>query len=562
MKTRILTVIAQDPSVKSKGHILRTQLEIPWEELEPGPKGSRIHVIDYDISTDTTFAPHQETLDEDPYAKADDNTLLTDPRFHAINAYVICMSVLTAFEYALGRRIRWSFRGPHLKIAPHAFAEANAFYSRYSESLLFGYIPKRGYPIFTCLSHDIVAHETTHSIIDAMRPNYMRFSSPDQAGFHEGFADVIALLSVLTQKDMITFALSKWDKTNRKMIRSEFLNRENLKFGVLFGLAEEFGSVFGKTRGEPLRRSVLLEEGNDRTRTSDELNEPHKRGELLCAATMNAFLQVWFNRFTDYIEHSATVSRDHIINEGAAAARHLRTIMIRSLDYVPPIHLTYGEYLVGVLTADAELYPEDHYNYRAVILEWFGRYGISAKCDDVDQELIDHSSCWKKEPPGRYSYENVHADELEYSREEAYRFVWDNRRVLNLHKTAYTEIISVRPIKRISTDGFTVRETIIEYLQLLDATVAELEKGVDNNTEELRIDVDDRNVSLRLHGGGVIILDEFHHVKFHIANSLTDKGKQQKYIDYLLWQNTDDDKHLVDERMYRFSKLHIRRMTT
>ena len=37
LRTRKLTIIAQDPSVKVDGKILRTQVEIPAEELQPGP---------------------------------------------------------------------------------------------------------------------------------------------------------------------------------------------------------------------------------------------------------------------------------------------------------------------------------------------------------------------------------------------------------------------------------------------------------------------------------------------------------------------------------------------
>ena len=57
-RTRKLTVIAQDPSVLDPhGVILTTQIEIPAEELSPGPRGYRVHVVDYDSSTDTLYAP-------------------------------------------------------------------------------------------------------------------------------------------------------------------------------------------------------------------------------------------------------------------------------------------------------------------------------------------------------------------------------------------------------------------------------------------------------------------------------------------------------------------------
>lgn len=558
MKYRKLTVIAQDPSVKRKGKILRSQLSIPWEDIENGPKGSRIHVIDHDFSTNITYSPFINSFDSDPYQNVSDQDLLSDPGFHAINTYAISMSVLSAFEHALGRRIGWSFRGPHLKVAPHAFSEANAYYSKDAEGILFGYIPTSP-PTFTCLSHDIIAHEVTHAVVDAMRPNYMRFSSPDQAGFHEGFADVIALLSVLVQEDLISFALGKWVKTDKRMIPSKYLNFDNLKHSVLFSLADEFGSVLSGIRGNPLRHSIKLEVGDDNSRTMEELTEPHKRGEILCAAVMNSFLQVWCNRFQDYIEHNLSVSREHVIEEGASAAKHLRTMMIRALDYIPPIHLSYNEFLIGVLTADTELYPDDKYNYREAIIDWFGQYGITVTEVDIDPNLISETYNWKKQDD-IFRYENVHSRELENSLEEAYRFVWDNKDNLDLHPLAYTEITSVRPIKRINSDGFIVRETIIEYLQLLNATARELEQEVDKNGNRLNINLDDQDTILRLHGGGVIVLDEYKKVKFHIYNSLNDKKKQQMYLDYLLRTTHGKKKHLDKGKLLRFSRLHMNRM--
>src|SRR5262249_34423159 len=94
-----------------------------------------------------------------------------------------------------------------LKVAPHAFAEANAFYSKRDEALLFGYFAGPKGTIFTCLSHDIIAHETTHALLDGLRPRYLEPSSPHQAAFHEGFADVVALLSVFSIREVVSFAV-------------------------------------------------------------------------------------------------------------------------------------------------------------------------------------------------------------------------------------------------------------------------------------------------------------------------------------------------------------------
>ena len=202
LHTRKLTIIAQDPSVKVNGKILRTEVEIPAEELQPGPWGYRVQVVDYDSSTETLYKaleyPPLDGANGDPFKRASDARLLSDPNFHAQNAYAIVMRILARFEFALGRRVSWNLYGHQIKVAPHAFAEANAFYSENDEALMFGYFPGRNGMVYTCLSHDIVAHETTHALLDGLRDRYTDPSSPEQAGFHEGFADIVALLSVFS----------------------------------------------------------------------------------------------------------------------------------------------------------------------------------------------------------------------------------------------------------------------------------------------------------------------------------------------------------------------------
>jgi hypothetical protein len=197
--TRKLTVLALDPSVRDGRNILRTQIEIPNEAVSEGPRGYRVHIIDYDSTRDILYpaalAPadinRDDDLPVDPFQKLTDAELLRLPQFHAWMTYGIIMKTLARFEFALGRRIGWAFEGHQIQVSPHAFADANAFYSDRSQGLFFGYFPsldaKR--TIFTCLSHEVVAHETTHALLDGLRERYTDPSSPQQAGFHEAFAD-------------------------------------------------------------------------------------------------------------------------------------------------------------------------------------------------------------------------------------------------------------------------------------------------------------------------------------------------------------------------------------
>ena len=103
-------MIAQDPAVRVDGRILTAQVDIPAEELGAGPWGHRVQVIDYDSSTQTLYRPleYRKAKDgsiQDPYAEAADETLLSDPRFHAQNVYAVVMRILARFEFALGRRV-------------------------------------------------------------------------------------------------------------------------------------------------------------------------------------------------------------------------------------------------------------------------------------------------------------------------------------------------------------------------------------------------------------------------------------------------------------------------
>ena len=68
-----------------------------------------------------------------------DEELLASPDFHACMTFGIVMQTLARFEFALGRRVKWSFHSHQLQVSPHAFEKANAFYSDAAQGLFFGY---------------------------------------------------------------------------------------------------------------------------------------------------------------------------------------------------------------------------------------------------------------------------------------------------------------------------------------------------------------------------------------------------------------------------------------
>ena len=64
---------------------------------------------------------------------------------------------------------------------------------------------------------------------------------------------------------------------------------------------------------------------------------------------------------------------------------------------------------------------------------------------------------------------------MQRDRDEVFRFLWENRTALGLCDDAYTEVGSVLPCLRVDQDGFTLRETVADYVQILTVRAEELE---------------------------------------------------------------------------------------
>jgi hypothetical protein len=559
-----LTIIAQDPAVCVDGKIPRAEVAIPAERLAPGPWGYRVQVIDYDATSSRIVRPREyrsaaDGFYMDPYAGASDSVLLSDPGFHGQNAYAIVMRILARFEYALGRRISWSFGAHQIKVAPHAFADANAFYSARDEGLFFGYFAGSSGTVFSCLSHDVVAHETTHALLDGLRSLYTEPSSPDQAAFHEGFADVVALLSVFALREVVEAAIDlsgvaqagdgRQRGSARSMIAVDQVTPERLKETALFSIAKQMGAEMSSVRGAPLRQSVKL---TPSTRYLDqpEYLEPHRRGEILVAAVMNAFLDVWSARLSSLGQVApGFLDRHRVVEEGADVADHLLTIMIRAIDYCPPAHLSFGDFLSALLTADCVLYKHDSkYAFRNRLRKAFADFGIQPSSKPENSE----PGMWETAPETTH-LDRSHFESLRRDPDEMFHFLWENRKPLGLVEGVFTQVQSVRPCLRIAPDGFYLNETVAEYVQRVELEPHELKRR--------KIDVPSGvspDTKIQLHGGGTLIFDEFGRLKYHIRNRLDAPRRQTERLRYL-WEYGFLEPGAASQR--RFASLHRRRAT-
>jgi hypothetical protein len=103
-----------------------------------------------------------------------------------------------------------------LRVRPFAFSEENAYYDRDDNGLSFGYFRAGRQPagytvpgglVFASLSHDIIAHETSHALLDGLRSQFYEPIQPDVLGFHEGFADLVAYFLHFSYPDVVEQAI-------------------------------------------------------------------------------------------------------------------------------------------------------------------------------------------------------------------------------------------------------------------------------------------------------------------------------------------------------------------
>ncbi|HEV7516139.1 MAG TPA: hypothetical protein VGR07_07550, partial [Thermoanaerobaculia bacterium] len=522
------------------------------------------------------------------------------------------------FEHALGRRIGWSFSGHQIQIAPHAFVEGNAFYSKNDRALLFGYFPRSPAPaaapaesggedetardqprfrgmVFTCLSHDVVAHETTHALLDGLREHYTDPSSPDQAAFHEGFADIVALLSIFSLADVVQTIIDRQETKAEPegtpgsgpqavSIAVDHLTRDSLRSSLLFALGPEIGKeVTG--RNAALRESIHLTPEAVK-KDPEKYEESHNRGEILVAAVLNAFLLLWrariktLGRLAEEQSSDAApapandaaaapapkpaeatlLDRKRVVEDGAAIADQLLTMCIRALDYCPPTDLRFSDFLSALLTADREIRPLDApLPFRATLRQSFADYGIrpTSGSDGTEPGIWEPPDC-------ELDYSRVHLDPMRHDEDEMFRFLWENRGALGLDRDAYTRVLSVRPAVRVNPeDGFVLRETVVEYYQILNVVASELRHlGIRKPKEPTEMS-DDKQVTL--YGGGALIFDEFGRLKFHVRNRLLNPTRQTERLKYLWRGGRLEDLQILEREAspdFRFARMHEERFAT
>lgn len=574
---RRLKVYAFDPML-GRTPLYRMLCEVPYEPLRPGPRGERIEVVDYDSSAQTYYTPVHL---EDPYLLMRDGLDPTeaDPRFHQQMVYAIASKVLANFDSALGRRLYFRGRKP-LKLFPHAFRGANAFFHPRRHAILFGYFPADesrggqnlpGQPVFTCLSHDIIAHEMTHAITHRLRPFFFEPTNVDVLAFHEAFSDIIAIFQHFSFKEILLQAIQETQSDLRA-------NDEIVK------LAQQFGYATGG--GDALRTAV---DKPDARHLEKELR-PHARGSILVAAVFDGFFKTYLSQIQDLLRISTggtgllpqgSIHPDlaaRLAREACAVADATLRMCIRAFDYLPPVDVTFGDFLRALVTADFELNPRGELGLRRNLIEAFRIRGIYP--ENV-RSLAEDSLLWERAAPAPSTPEDISellaeiqqemileaaatsrnssldwnpaagADDDAESRKNRYPAIhaWARRHAtaLGLHPGLAVQVAGLHPSFRVGIDGQLLVEVIVQLLQRAEASAA--------------------TGGIPLRGGATVVLNGFGQPRYVIAKPLPGAAapfapaaamRQARQTDYAAALTARDTFHIWQDE--EFQKIRLRRL--
>lgn len=424
-------VYVQDPEVAKRNPDLGVKnLWIDWEPgLMDGPTSARVAVVDYNADTGLLAPPARWDEGTQRFLDAEDPESF---QFHQVHVWGVVQNTLAFYEdpHVMGRPIPWGFEGNRLIVVPHAGYARNAYYDRESKSLQLYFFERDGKPVYTCLSHDIISHETGHAILDGIRPYYHEISSTQTAAFHEFLADLTAILAALRNNEV-------------RQIVAELSGGDLLQDRVIADLAEEFAhDQVVATYGEA-ERYYLRTAHNDLTMEDIRGEwEPHRASQVLTGAMFQILAGLTQRQLEGGRSPAEALWR---------ATDHLNRMALRALDFCPPVGIQFIDYARAVLLADESAYPKDSLGYRDLVREVFKGRGLT----DLEAPSVPYSVdfIWRYDIDG-----------IARSRTAAYHFLNDNRKPLRIPANQDLEVLDLYfTDKVVEAEQRLPQEIVLEY---------------------------------------------------------------------------------------------------
>jgi hypothetical protein len=478
-------ICLQDPSfIRDKSKLGIEMIEVGWEPgLADGPTSARITVEDYYGESQRPPAKWSEKRQcfVDPEGQPIAPRLNND-QFHQINVWAIAQRILEFYEdlTVLGRPVPWGFNGNRLIIKPHATTEETGTgYDPVTKSLEFAYIHGN---VYSCLSHDIIAHETGHALLDGIRPYFYDSWTLETLAFHEFVADLTAIMSAMRNNFV------------------DFLEKDLPEKDFLAKISEEFGKA--------ISNSDFIRTAQNKVTMAEVYQWQKDRPE---DAVYNASL-VLTGLIYDLLLKLYRGYRDRKHNPDAAAwfaTKRLTQMALQPLDFLPPVDVTFGDYIEAFLVRDELLDPEDEHDYRPEIRKLCEVRNLQAPQEG-------------QRPKRPRSLTNPHVPGLLASRTSAYKYIQDNRQALGI-PARRDVVVDVYAAQKVDRTFFRLpQEIIVQYIWKEEVLLKGKEFGPLKNKE------------VPLFCGGTLVFDENANFRYWVNKpgsefqSKKEKEEQQK----------------------------------
>ena len=559
---RNLRVFALDPSVSRLEGAVAT-LRVPFEaNLTKGPAGQLFRV---DMSVDKSDTVY------DPLDVNDPSMLRTagrwpdeaDAGFHAQMVYAIASLTYESFRSALGRHTTWAFNGGDhgqaqpLSLYPFGLqGQKNAYYSRRERAVRFGFFMSEdnsnrrlpGSYLFTALSSDIVTHEVTHALLDGLKPYFIEPTNVEIPAFHEAFADLIAVFQRFTFEEMVH---AQMRRARGRLDGPTLLRMLAPEFGTELGhggglrtfepaLSSAIKADSERAHEQPAREIVSMSDLYARNKI-----EPHELGRVLAEAIFDAFATIVHRKTFPFIglaTNGTGVLPDgdipiallnEIVHVTRRVAAQFRAICIRAIDYCPPVHLEFGDYLRALITADRELVRDDPHGYREAIVKACVMRGIYPKRDVPTPS--ETSLMWHGPERDVGVIEGLGLSELNFKGDptipanateiQRQARILGNRIVSSTGLLAefglvppgdgydVPEIVSMRSARRVGPDGQVSFDLVAEVVQSCEIMV--------------------KGHRIKLRGGATIILGPLGQIRFVIRKRIDSAVRREQITTFL-----------------------------
>jgi len=245
--------------------------------------------------------------------------------FDAVHTFTIVRQVLTMYKRALKRmgfedNFTWQWgEGNQIHVHPRGGLDVNAFYNRNEKSLKFFYFHPQDDEskplVYTCRSFDIVAHETGHAVLDALRPGYWNSWHSQTGGLHESFGDLTSIFTMLSQMDQCEaiIAESKLDLHKKTFFPA---------------VAEQFGAaLYGNTLG--------LRNADNDLKLSEVSTEVHDISQIFTGAVYDILADI----FSDHLDLEKFDPAETLFRVG----QHMTAVVILGLLKGPAANATYKD---------------------------------------------------------------------------------------------------------------------------------------------------------------------------------------------------------------------------